>query len=131
MLRRRTDEFGLSSILATSSYSYLDMDLDGDLDIITVPMNGPILVFRNNSQDGQSIAAQLRDHIGNSSGIGSKIFIYYGDPDEEQHQMRELQASGGFLSFDPFIAYFGLGDFNQVHRVEIQKFSDYLSRMLP
>ena len=33
--------------------------------------------------------------------------------------MREIQASGGFISFDAPIAYFGLGEFQQVERVEV------------
>jgi ASPIC and UnbV len=34
--------------------------------------------------------------------------------------VREIEAGGGFLSFDAPIAYFGLGDFQQVERVEVQ-----------
>ena len=114
----KTEEYGLSSFLATSAYSYVDMDNDGDLDIITIPVNGPILVFANNSDKNHSIAFELRDQVGNSFGIGSKIIIHYG-PNEERHQMREIQASGGFISFDSPIAYFGLGDFKQVDWVEV------------
>ena len=51
-------------------------------------------------------------------GIGSKIIIYYG-LDGSRHQAREIIASGGFISFDAPMAYFGLGDFEQVERVEV------------
>jgi ASPIC and UnbV len=43
--------------------------------------------------------------------------IYYG---EGRQQMRELQASGGYLSFDSPVAHFGLGMENTVHRVEVR-----------
>jgi hypothetical protein len=33
--------------------------------------------------------------------------------------MRELKASGGYLSFDEPSAHFGLGEFDQVERLEI------------
>lgn len=114
----RTDEFGLGSHLATSSYSYVDIDNDGDLDIITLPMNGPVQVFVNNSNSGKRIAFELRDRIGNRFGVGSKLTIHYG-PGGKRHQVRELQASGGFLSFDAPILYFGLGDYDKVERIEI------------
>jgi hypothetical protein len=61
---------------------------------------------------------ELRDHVGNRFGIGSKIIIHYG-AGGARHQMREIQASGGFLSFDASIAYFGLGEFPRVERVEV------------
>jgi len=34
--------------------------------------------------------------------------------------MREIQASGGFISFDAPVAYFGLGQFTRVDRVEVE-----------
>jgi hypothetical protein len=113
----KTAESGLGSFLPTSAYTYIDIDNDGDLDIVAVPVAGPVLVYVNNSK-GNRIAFELRDHIGNRSGIGSKIIVHYG-PGEARHQMREIQASGGFISFDAPIAYFGLGEFTQVGRVEV------------
>ncbi|HIE70064.1 MAG TPA: CRTAC1 family protein, partial [Planctomycetes bacterium] len=114
----KTKEYGLRSFLAASAYTYLDMDNDGDLDIIAVPVIGPIYTYRNNLGDGNAIAFKLRDHAGNRFGIGSKITIHYGDG-AQRHQMRELQASGGFISFDAAIAHFGLSTHNSVERVEV------------
>ena len=39
--------------------------------------------------------------------------------DGERHQIRELKASGGYLSFDEPIAHFGLGEYDRVERLEI------------
>ncbi len=94
------------------------MDNDGDLDIISVPAAGPVLVYRNNRTTGNSIAFELRDQIGNRFGLGSKIIIHYG-PDGSRRQMREIQAGGGFVSFDAPTAHFGLGEFAKVDRVEV------------
>lgn len=116
----QTKTSGLESFFATTSYSHFDIDNDGDQDIITVPMNGPIQVFINNT-GGNAIDIELRDEMGNSHGVGSKVFIYYGNSEDEtgRHQMRELQASGGFLSYDPISAHFGLGEFDRVSRIEV------------
>src|SRR5262249_44322257 len=89
-----------------------------DLDIVAVPISGPVLVYVNNSKKNR-IAFELRDLAGNRFGIGSKIVIRYG-PGGARHQLREIQASGGFISFDAPIAYFGLGEFQAVDSVEVQ-----------
>jgi len=116
-----TEESGLKSYLNTLSYTYADLDNDGDLDIIAVPAVGPLSIYINQTKPKQSIAFELRDGRGNYYGIGSKIIINYGDG---QHQMREIQASGGYLSFDAPIAYFGLGDERAVKSVEIEWSAD-------
>ncbi|MDH5507996.1 MAG: CRTAC1 family protein, partial [Anaerolineae bacterium] len=110
--------YGLSSHLPTHAFVYIDFDNDGDLDIITAPNNGPLTVFVNQAAQGNAIAFALRDRAGNRSGIGSKIIIHYGAQGSRQ-QMREIKASGGFISFDPQLAYFGLGEYAGVSRVEI------------
>ncbi len=112
------DEVGLASYFATSSYSYIDYDNDGDLDIIAMPSVGPVMVYENRATRGNSIAFQLADRKGNFFGIGSKITIHYG-PGGEKAQLRELQASGGFISYDAPIAYFGLGQFEEIDRLEV------------
>jgi hypothetical protein len=70
-------------------------------------------------QANSAIAMELQDFAGNRSGVGSIITIHYG-PSGERHQMREIQASGGFVSFDAPVAHFGLGDFEAVDRVEVR-----------
>lgn len=112
-----TKEAGLTDWLATCSFTYLDFDRDGDLDIVSLPVNGPIRVFENRGATGHSIAFELRDRIGNRFGIGSKIVIRYGD---KKRQIREIQPGGGFKSFDPAVAHFGLGQHERVDMIEIE-----------
>jgi len=108
--------FGLEDYLMTAAATAFDMDFDGDLDLISHPVNGPITVFRNNSQTGNAISFKFRDALGNHFGIGTKVVIRFGD---DQMQSRELQTGGGFMSFDAPVAHFGLGDQPQVKDVVI------------
>jgi uncharacterized membrane protein YraQ (UPF0718 family) len=108
---------GLRNYLPTSSYSYVDYDLDGDLDIIAATSVGPVTVYENNNHGNHSIAFELRDTVGNPYGIGAKIIIEYGDG---KHQIREIILGGGYKSFDAPIAYFGLGEHNQVKSVIVK-----------
>ncbi len=115
-----TDEFGLTDYAVTSAFNYVDFDRDGDLDVLSLPVTfASLRVFENNGPKGNSMTIQLRDYRGNRFAIGSRIVIRYGD-DGKKHQLREIRASGGFISFDPQEAHFGLGEFDQVETIEIK-----------
>jgi hypothetical protein len=108
---------GLEDYLIVSAYTYLDLDNDGDLDIVTNSVNGPFRVYRNNETRNHALSVELRDHRGNSFGIGSKITIHYAGG--RRHQIREIKSGGGFLSYDAPVAHFGLGHFDTVERIEV------------
>jgi uncharacterized membrane protein YraQ (UPF0718 family) len=111
-------EFGLHDRDHSSSYTYIDIDNDGDLDIIGNTQYGPFKIYRNNNSKGNSITFKLKDEKGNRQCIGCKIIIHYG-PNGKRHQFREIKASGGFHSFDAPIAHFGLGKYDAVSKIEI------------
>jgi len=112
------EEFGLHDRDHSSSYTYIDIDNDGDLDIIGNTQYGPFKIYRNNNSKGNSVTFKLKDEKGNRQCIGCKIVIHYG-PDGKRHQFREIKASGGFHSFDAPIAHFGLGKYDSVSKIEI------------
>ena len=112
-----TIESGLENYLPATSYSYVDYDRDGDLDILLGTTIGPMFLYKNHTSKNNSIAFELNDEVGNFYGIGTKVFIYYG---EGKHQYRELLLSGGFKSFDEPVAYFGLGKQEEIEKIKIQ-----------
>ncbi len=109
--------FGLEDYLITAAAVSVDFDNDGDLDIVTMPVNGPIRSFINNSQRGNAIAFAFEDEIGNRNGIGNLVEITDANGNV---QTRELQSGGGFMSFDAAIAHFGLGDTAAVKKVTVR-----------
>jgi len=109
---------GLGSHQVTAAYTYVDVDEDGDLDVIEIAIDGPVWLHRNDRAKGNAIVFAIRDQIGNSFGIGTRVIIHYGERGEH-HQVREIKASGGFVSTDDPLAHFGLGAFDSVARVEI------------
>lgn len=117
MFEDKTSESGLDNFLPVTTHINLDIDLDGDLDMVLAPQFGPLLVYKNNTNSkANSILFKFKDSKGNINGIGNKVFIYYGNG---SHQYREILASGGFRGFDSPIAHFGIGNHDKVNKVEV------------
>ena len=114
----REQEFGLVNLRKQHTFVYLDFDRDGDLDIISRSLGGEFDVFINQVQKRHSISFEFRDALGNHFGIGNRITLFYG-ADDERHQLREIKASGGFVSFGPPLAHFGLGPYDRVNRIRV------------
>jgi hypothetical protein len=112
-------EFGLEDLDHSSAYTYIDIDNDGDLDIIANTQYGPFKVYRNNETRNSSVVFKLRDGKGNRFCIGCRVTIHYG-PEGKRHQMREIKASGGYRSFDAPMTHFGLGANTKIQKVEVR-----------
>ena len=111
-------KFGLDDYDHSSSYTYLDIDRDGDLDIITNTLYGPFKVYTNHESKNNSVTFKLRDEKGNRFCLGCKIIIRYG-LNGEKHQFREIKTGGGFHSYDAPLAHFGLGKSDNIKSIEI------------
>ncbi len=112
-------EFGLRDLDHSSAYTYIDIDSDGDLDIIGNTQYGPFKVYRNNETRNSSVVFNLRDGRGNRFCIGCRVIIHYG-PEGKRHQVREIKASGGYRSFDAPQAHFGLSSNTKIRKVEVR-----------
>jgi len=108
--------FGLEDYLMTAAATVFDFDGDGDLDLLTHPVNGPLALFRNGTQTGHAITFEIEDNQGNRDGIGARLVLT--DATGRQ-QSREIQLGGGFMSFDAPQVHFGLGAEAQATKLEI------------
>lgn len=115
---RQASEFGLENKLKQCCYTYLDMDRDGDLDIVSRALDGGFDVYVNGNQDNRGVIFELRDELGNGFGIGSKIIIRYGE-NGAQSQIREIKSGGGYVSYDAPFAHFGLGVHERIEGVTV------------
>ena len=86
-------------------------------------------IFENRgTQDRRSLAVSLNDGKGNRSGIGAKVFIRMAGGTGQQ--MREIKASGGYMSFDAPVAHFGLGQTDHVEEIRV-RWRDGTETVLP
>jgi ASPIC and UnbV/FG-GAP-like repeat len=107
-----TKKFGLTDHVPTGSYVYIDLDNDGDLDLITHPFQLSPVVWRNDAPRALGFALSLDDRRSpNRQAVGARVEIRAPDG---RMQVREIKGSGGYESFDPPQAFFGLGDWPSV-----------------
>lgn len=94
------------------SATYLDYDLDGDLDIVVNNYHDHAVVYENNSQklNNQWLKIKLQGDPKqgvNRDAIGAKIIV---TTDTQRQLWREVHGSIGYMSVHPKQQHFGLGN---------------------
>ncbi|AXT52960.1 hypothetical protein D1818_19830 [Aquimarina sp. BL5] len=87
--------------------AYADLDLDGDLDIITNNLNDFASIYENNSSsinNNSNLSIKLDYIKHNKLGIGSKVYLY----SKKNTQYKQLFSSRGFISSVEPKLHFGL-----------------------
>ena len=108
-------KFGLTDYLNTPSFVVLDVDLDGDMDLITYAQVGGLRLYENQVTSGSSLTFQLSDGMGNRGCVGCKIIL----ETDRGRQIREIKLSGGFLSYDEARLHFGVVAGDSVRSVRV------------
>jgi ASPIC and UnbV len=113
-----TKAYGLEDHIPTGSYVYVDLDADGDLDLVTHPFQLTPVAWRNDAPRGPGFQVALDDRTSaNRSAIGARVEIRAPDG---RLQVREIKGSGGYASYDPPLAFFGLGDWEKVASIRVK-----------
>ena len=90
--------------------AYVDLDNDGDLDIVVNNLNGGVTVYRNNTVESGKPGAhwlrlKLKGYARNTAGIGTKVYVFAA----HSHQMQEQYTARGFQSSVDPVMHIGLG----------------------
>ncbi len=85
---------------------YVDLDLDGDLDLVTNNINAEASIFKNTTATKNFLSVSLSYQKQNLNGIGSKITAFFNGKSIK----KEVYTSRGFLSSVESKVHFGLGD---------------------
>jgi hypothetical protein len=97
---------------------FADFDSDGDVDVMTYPLQLTPVYWRNDVAASPGFEIRLDDErTANRYAIGARVEIRAPDG---RRQMREIKASGGNQSHDVLVARFGLGDWPSVASVHIR-----------
>jgi enediyne biosynthesis protein E4 len=106
--------------LGTRSAVALDLDGDGDLDIVTNEFNGYPQVLVSNLAQRHHInflKVRLRGTRSNREGLGAEVTVVL--PNGRQI-LKPLDGKSGYLSQSDLPLYFGLGDADHADRIEVR-----------
>lgn len=85
----------------------VDLDRDGDLDLVVSNMNDPVGIYRNDSSGQKAILVSLVGEESNRFGLGARIEAVLSDG---QKLSRMVTSSRGYMSGVEAVTHFGLGE---------------------
>jgi hypothetical protein len=112
---KKIEEWGLNDPGFSNGAAYVDLDNDGDLDIITNNLHGEAGVYKNNANNNY-LQIKLSGSETNPLGIGAKVYINSGN----ETQFLELYLARGFESSVSSVLNFGLGNESKAQKVIVQ-----------
>ncbi len=95
---------------------YLDLDQDGDLDIITNNFGETAGIYKNTTDNSKNYISLDFEYKGaNKEGIGLKAIVYT----DGKHQLKQMFKSRGFLSAIDSKLHYGIGDATAIDSIQI------------
>ncbi|WP_291961295.1 VCBS repeat-containing protein [Maribacter sp.] len=114
----KTDKAGVDQPANSNGSIYVDLDNDGDLDLVVNNINKPAFIYRNDTEKETSnqINIQLKGADKNTQGIGSKVSAYSNG----KLQVVEQMPTQGYLSTVSSILHFGFNDVSIIDSLTVQ-----------
>lgn len=103
------DAWGYHQRTLSNGATYADLDLDGDMDLVTVDVNAPATVVRNMSRErdgGGYLQLALKGTAKNRFGIGASAELYA----ESGRQVVDLFPARGYQGSVEPVLHFGVPD---------------------
>ena len=100
-----SEKWGLDRLGVAFGCALVDLDGDGDLDIIYNNFDGPPTVIRNNTTEGHRVIIKLAGRAPNLDAIGAELRIETASG----VQVRQIYTERGVVTSEPATVHFGLG----------------------
>ncbi len=115
---KKTSEWGLDKPGVSSGAAYVDLDNDGDMDLVVCNTNDFAGIYKNNSErieKNNYLKIKLNGTEKNRNGFGSKVTVYCKD---NKYYQEEMPVRGFQSSVDP-VLNFGIGKFAEADSVTV------------
>ena len=114
-------DWGLNAATFSNGAAYVDLDNDGDLDMIVNNINDEASVYENTIMDSKPINKHYLDvkligDSANKNGLGTWIALYYGG----KQQVYEETPYRGYLSSIQSNPHFGLGNISVIDSMVVK-----------
>ena len=119
----RRDAAGRLTMMAargTRAAVLVDLDADGDLDVVTNEFNAPPQVLLSdlaNRHEVNALQVRLRGTRSNRQGLGAQVTVVLPDG---RRILKLMDGKSGYLSQSDLPLYFGLGSAREAASVEIR-----------
>ena len=113
-----TQAWGLQRPSNSNGAAYVDLDKDGDLDLVVNNVNLPAFVYENKATvktPHRYLQIGLTGNAPNTQGTGAKLYLYQGG----KMQYAEQSPTRGYQSNVSFVLHFGVGQATQLDSVRV------------
>ncbi len=110
------DRWGIDYKGFSNGVVYVDLDNDGDLEIITNNIDDKASLFENTSSEVNGyLSVKFVGEKGNTSGLGNRVYI----TTDGETQVQELTLSRGFQSSVAPELHFGVGKHKKIDELKV------------
>ena len=117
--KETTKDWGLDIPSFSNGGAYVDLDNDGDLDLVVNNINMEAFIFKNNNEKTQGsnnyLQIQLKGKSPNIAALGANVSIYYGD----KFQTYRSYPFRGYCSTVDSRIHFGLPKLERIDSVVV------------
>ena len=106
---------GLEIIKSSRALLPVDLDNDGDLDLLITNWNAAPDLLRNDGAPGNWLTVRLQGTQSNRDGIGARVVIRVAQRTQSRQMRRETSYAGSTLP----VLHFGIGSEQTVDRLEV------------
>lgn len=109
-------DWGLNHNGMSYGCAMADLDRDGDLDVISIRLDEPVALLRNDSAGGNRALFRFKGRKSNRNGLGVQLKIRT----ESGTLVRELAPVRGYMGCDEPLLHAGLGEAKIMTAVEVR-----------